>query len=130
MIRNWNEHGNLIFLHYDFADADPEGRLNPLGLLTKQNLIDGYLVHLPRGFCTHFPPLFPFLSGLLYRRFGFGGLDDFADCGRYGDADDDLCYCTPIGPLESRAASGRSRPGDACGALLHRLLGSQPPECF
>ena len=59
MIRNWQEQGNLIYLHYDNADVDPQGLFHPLGLLNQRHLVDGYIVHLPRGFCTTFRRCFP-----------------------------------------------------------------------
>lgn len=65
MVRSWAEHGRLVYLHYDNAAVDPMGHIFPLA---------GYSVHLSRGLCTVYPPLFPLLSALAYRALGFGGL--------------------------------------------------------
>lgn len=65
MVRNWLKHGRLIYMDYGNAVVDPTGQIFPLA---------GYSVHLPKGICVIYPPLFPFLSGLEYRAFGFDGL--------------------------------------------------------
>jgi len=65
MIRSWVEHGRLIRLYYPSAALDPTGQIHPLAY---------FLFHQAHGFCAMYPPLFPFLSGLAYRAFGFAGL--------------------------------------------------------
>lgn len=65
MIANWLDYGSLTRWHYANAAVDPQGRLCALSL---------YAVPGPRGFFIIYGPLFPLLSGLLYRAFGFGGL--------------------------------------------------------
>lgn len=65
MVRSWVEHSRLVYLNYANTSVDPTGKISPLA---------GYSVHLPKGVCTVYPPLFPFLSGHAYRAFGFGGL--------------------------------------------------------
>jgi hypothetical protein len=74
MMQNWLHGGSLIFLPYRNADVDPTGLFHPLGLLTSQHLVDGYMLRLPRGFCTAFPPLFPLISAVVYRLGGFYAL--------------------------------------------------------
>ena len=65
MIRNWVEHGSLIYLTYPNVALDPTGQLHPF---------EYYLAHRPRGFCAGYLPLFPFLCGLLYRVLGWPAL--------------------------------------------------------
>jgi hypothetical protein len=74
MIQSWTHGGNLIYPPYRNADVDPSGQFHPLGLLTSTHLDDGYILRLSRGFCTHFPPLFALLSGIVYRIAGYYGL--------------------------------------------------------
>jgi len=71
MIQNGLRHGSLLSLTsltaltYDGAASDPAGRLHPL---------HNYLFAGPKGLTITFPPLFPWLCGLAYRAWGFGGL--------------------------------------------------------
>ncbi len=65
MIRSQIEHGRLIYVYYSAADLDPTGQINPLAY---------FLFHRSHDFCVMYQPLFPFLSGLAYRAFGFHGL--------------------------------------------------------
>lgn len=66
MIRSWVEHGRLIHLFYPHSDIDPTGQIHPLAY---------FLFHQAHGFFAMYPPLFPYLSGLAYRAFGFYGLN-------------------------------------------------------
>lgn len=75
MIRNWVEHGNLCYLHYDSAAVDPQAELHPLG---------DYALALPRGFTTIYSPFFPLLAGIGYRASGAVGLAFPALCGGLG----------------------------------------------
>lgn len=75
MVHNWLAHGRLFYLEYANAAVDPAGRIFPLA---------GYSVHLPGGVCIVYPPLFPFLSALEYRLFGFGGLTLLPLLGGFG----------------------------------------------
>ena len=74
MIRNWIDHGNLVFLRNDFSALDPSWQYHPLGLLDKYHALTGVMVDLPHGHCTVYPPLFVLLSGIAYRLVGWGGL--------------------------------------------------------
>jgi len=65
MIRNWLEHGQLIYINYPEAEYDPSRLIHPLVF---------FLFRGTHGTCVMYPPLFPFLSGLAYRAFGFRGL--------------------------------------------------------
>ena len=65
MIRNWREYGSMTAFHDGHAPFDPDGHLQPLTF---------YLLRGERGFTTIYQPLFPWLSGLLFGAFGFGGL--------------------------------------------------------
>lgn len=64
-VRNWLEHGNPVYLHYDHAALDPRGDLHPAR---------GYLIMVPGGLSTVYPPLFLLLSGVFFRMAGFMGL--------------------------------------------------------
>jgi hypothetical protein len=74
MVRYAGPHGDVTRLRNDNRDVDPNGLLHPLTLLTTKNLINGYVATTPRGPAVQFPPLFPFVSRLLYLRFGRGAL--------------------------------------------------------
>lgn len=65
MIRSWVEHGRLIHFHYAQEAIDPSGQISSLAY---------FLYHQPRGYSAMYEPLFPLLSGVFYRIFGFGGL--------------------------------------------------------
>lgn len=65
MIRNWNQYGSLVHLHYSYSNVDPTGQLHPLAY---------FLFHHEHDFVAMYPTLFPLLSGLAYRTFGFYGL--------------------------------------------------------
>lgn len=65
MIRSQIEHRRLIYVYYSAADLDPTGQIYPLAY---------FLFHRSHDFCVMYQPLFPFLSGLAYRAFGFHGL--------------------------------------------------------
>ncbi len=65
MIRNWIDHGSLVHLHYPYADLDPTGQIHPLAY---------FMYYDHRGFTVMYQPLFPLLSGIAYRVFGFSGL--------------------------------------------------------
>ena len=65
MIRNYLEHHSLVHIYNPYISQDPEGKCHPLG---------SFLVHVPWGNCTIYPPLFIYLSVLPYRLFGFMGL--------------------------------------------------------
>lgn len=65
MIRSWVEQGQLIHIPYPDAAQDPTGQIHPLTF---------FLFHRAHDFCAMYPPLFPFLSSVAYRTFGFGGL--------------------------------------------------------
>jgi hypothetical protein len=65
MVRNFVEHGSLIHLYYPARSIDPTGQINPLFF---------YLYHRPHSFVPQYEPLFPLLSALPYRFFGFFGL--------------------------------------------------------
>lgn len=71
MIRSWLEQGDMIYLPYPGAAADPTGVMHPMGTLPGRM---GYVLPLAKGYTTIYPPLFPFLCGLCYRLFGFYGL--------------------------------------------------------
>lgn len=75
MVNNWLAHGRLFYLDYANMAVDPAGQIFPLA---------GYSVHLPKGICTVYPPLFPLLSALEYRAFGFGGLTLLPLLGGFG----------------------------------------------
>jgi len=65
MMQSWIEHGSLDPLYYQEAALDPSGQLHPFNY---------FLVHTPHGLAMMYLPLFPVLSGLAYRAFGFPGL--------------------------------------------------------
>jgi hypothetical protein len=67
-------HGDVAHVVYDNAGVDPSGLLHPLTLLSTHNLLNGYVAMTPHGLSVVFPPLFPYLSRLLYLRFGRIGL--------------------------------------------------------
>lgn len=65
MIRNWIHHGSLVHLYYPYSNIDPTGQIHPLSY---------FLFHRKDDFVAMYPTLFPFVSGLSYRAFGFYGL--------------------------------------------------------
>lgn len=65
MVRNWIAHGSLIHLYYPASSVDPTGRINGLAY---------FLYRQPHGFTALYASLFPFLTGILYRLFGWYGL--------------------------------------------------------
>lgn len=65
MMQSCIKHGSFDPLYYQEAALDPSGQLHPLNF---------FLVHTPHGLAMMYLPLFPFLSGLAYRIFGFPGL--------------------------------------------------------
>ncbi len=65
MIDNQIEHGRLIYTYYSNIDNDPTGQIHPLAY---------FLFRRDHDLCVSYPPVFPFLSGILYRVFGFSGL--------------------------------------------------------
>ena len=65
MVQNFVEHGSLIKLNYPSRPLDPAGEINPYSY---------YLLHRAHDFVPQYEPLFPLLSTLPYRIFGFFGL--------------------------------------------------------
>ncbi len=65
MIRSQIDHGHLIYTYYPNADLDPTGQVHPLAY---------FLYHRSGDFCAMYLPLFPLVTGVFYRLFGFGGL--------------------------------------------------------
>lgn len=65
MIRSQIEHERLIYTYYPDADLDPTGQIHPIAY---------FLFHRGHDFCAMYLPLFPFITGLFYRLFGFSGL--------------------------------------------------------
>ncbi len=65
MICSLADGGHLIYPHYLANDLDPTGQIHPLTF---------FLFHRKNDFCMMYLPLFPLLSGMAYRAFGFVGL--------------------------------------------------------
>ncbi|HET6383658.1 MAG TPA: hypothetical protein VFJ58_09725 [Armatimonadota bacterium] len=65
MIRSWLRCGSLLHWPYASAALDPQGQIHPLAY---------FLFHQAHGWCAMYSPLFPLLSGVMYRLFGFAGL--------------------------------------------------------
>lgn len=65
MLLSCVEHGKIAYLDNPNASVDPASRLHPLG---------GFGNPLPRGLVVAFPPLFPLLSTLPFRLWGWPGL--------------------------------------------------------
>lgn len=65
MILSWVKYGHLVHIHYASANLDPSAQIHPQSY---------FLFHGTHSFCAMYLPLFPFLSGLAYRAFGFVGL--------------------------------------------------------
>jgi len=65
VIRGWIEHGSLIHWPYAGASIDPAGQIHPLAF---------FLFHQAHGWRAIYAPLFPLMSGVMYRLIGFGGL--------------------------------------------------------
>jgi hypothetical protein len=65
MIRSLLEHGSLIHWNYAAGAADPVGQIHPIAF---------FLLHRANDFVPQYEPLFPFLSAVPYKLFGFYGL--------------------------------------------------------
>ena len=88
MIRSLLEHGSLIHWNYAAGAADQAGQIHPVAF---------FLLHRANDFVPQYEPLFPLLSAVPYKLFGFYGLaiilyriaviglDFFAKYHPYGD---------------------------------------------
>jgi len=65
MIRSLLEHGSLIHWNYAAGAADPVGQIHPIAF---------FLLHRANDIVPQYEPLFPLLSAVPYKLFGFYGL--------------------------------------------------------